>query len=181
MDYMIVFDTSTLILLSKAELLEIFLSDFKGKILMPGKVREEILAGSKEGVPLIVKLINEKKIHVSKVKNTKAVMKLMEDFNIDEGEAEALILAIQEKAIMVATDDGNAIKACKLLKMDFTTAITFLIRAFGKNLIGQDESLIKLQKLISMGRYDNKIIEDATKRIKEGERDVEKNIKHTNG
>jgi len=148
---------------------------------MPGKVREEILAGSKEGVPLIVKLINEKKIHVSKVKNTKAVMKLMEDFNIDEGEAEALILAIQEKAIMVATDDGNAIKACKLLKMDFTTAITFLIRAFGKNLIGQDESLIKLQKLISMGRYDNKIIEDATKRIKEGERDVEKNIKHTNG
>jgi len=181
LDYMIVFDTSTLILLSKAELLEIFLSDFKGKILMPGKVREEILAGSKEGVPLIVKLINEKKIHVSKVKNTKAVMKLMEDFNIDEGEAEALILAIQEKAIMVATDDGNAIKACKLLKMDFTTAITFLIRAFGKNLIGQDESLIKLQKLISMGRYDKKIIEDATKRIKEGERDVEKNIKHTNG
>lgn len=41
-------------------------------------------------------------------------MKLMEDFNIDEGEAEALILAIQEKAIMVATDDRNAIRACKL-------------------------------------------------------------------
>jgi predicted nucleic acid-binding protein len=59
-------------------------------------------------------LINEKKIQVLKVKNAKAVMKLMEDFNIDEGEAEALILAIQEKAIMVATDDRNAIRACKL-------------------------------------------------------------------
>lgn len=59
-------------------------------------------------------MINEKKIQVLKVKNAKAVMKLMEDFNIDEGEAEALILAIQEKAIMVATDDRNAIRACKL-------------------------------------------------------------------
>ena len=108
-------------------------------------------------------------------------MKLMEDFNIDEGEAETLILAIQEKAIMVATDDRNAIRACKLLKMDFTTAITFLIRAFENKLIDQDEALTKLQRFISVGRYDKKIVEDATKRIKEGERGVEKNIKHTNG
>lgn len=178
---MIIFDASTLILLSKAELLEIFVSEFRGKVLIPEKVREEVLAGSKGEVSSFGKLIHEKKIHVLKVRNSKAVEKLMEDFNIDEGEAEALILAIQEKATMVATDDGNAIKACKLLKMDFTTAITFLIRAFEKNLIGQGEALSKLQRLISVGRYDKKIIEDATKRIKEGEGDVEKNIKHTNG
>lgn len=176
---MVVFDTSTLILLSKTELLEMFVSNFEGKILIPGKVREEVLAGSKEEVPLIVKLINEKRIYVLKVKNAKAVTKLMEDFNIAEGETEALILAIQEKATMVATDDGNAIKACKLLKMNFTTAITFLIRAFEKDLIGQGETLLKLERLISVGRYSKRIIEDATQRIKEGERDVKKDIKHT--
>lgn len=181
LDYMIVFDASTLILLSKAELLEVFVSDFKGKVLIPGKVKEEILSGSKEGVALIIKLINERKIHVLKVNHSKAVKKLMEDFNIDEGEAEVLILAVQEKATMVATDDGNAMKACKLLKMDFTTAITFLIRAFEKDLINQGEALSKLQRLAMMGRYSRKIIEDGTKRIKEGEGDDKKNIKHTNG
>lgn len=181
LDYMIVFDASTLILLSKAELLEIFVSDMRGKVLIPGKVKEEILAGSKEGLALINQLINERKIHVLKVKKSKAVKKLMEDFNIDQGEAEVLILAVQEKATMVATDDGNAIKACKLLKMNFTTAMAFLIRAFEKNLIDQSEALSKLQRLISVGRYSRKIIEDATKRIKGGEGDVKKNIEHTNG
>jgi hypothetical protein len=65
--------------------------------------------------------------------------------------------------------------------MDFTTAITFLIRAFEKDLINQGEALSKLQRLALMGRYSRKIIEDATKRIKEGEGDDKKNIKHTNG
>ncbi len=165
---MVVFDTSTLILLSKAELLDVFISDFKGKVIIPEKVREEFLFVSKEDVPLFNKLVNDKKIHVLKVKNAKAVMKLKEDFSLDEGEAEALILAIQEKAIMVATDDGNAIKACKLLKLDFTTAIAFLIRAFEKKLIDQGDALSKLDKLISVGRYSKKIIEDAEKRIREG-------------
>lgn len=181
MNYMIVFDTSTLILLSKAELLELFVSDFKGKVIIPEKVREEVLFGSKEEVPLFVKLVNEKKIHVSKVKNSKAVIKLTEDFNIDEGEAEALMLAIQEKATMVATDDGNAIKACKLLKLDFTAAIAFLIRAFEKKLIDPGDALSTLEKLILVGRYGRKMIEDATKRIKKGEGDAKKNVKHTNG
>lgn len=45
----------------------------------------------------------------------------------------------------------------------------------------QGGALSKLQRLISLGRYDKEIIEDATQRIKEGEGDVEKNIKHTNG
>lgn len=65
--------------------------------------------------------------------------------------------------------------------MGFTTAITFLTRAFEKHLMDQGGALSKLQRLISLGRYDKEIIEDATQRIKEGEGDVEKNIKHTNG
>jgi len=45
----------------------------------------------------------------------------MDDFNIDEGEAEALLLAIQAGAETIATDDRNAIRASKLLKIDFVT------------------------------------------------------------
>ncbi|MBI3754550.1 MAG: hypothetical protein HY265_00070 [Deltaproteobacteria bacterium] len=68
---------------------------------------------------------------------------------------------------MLATDDRNAIRACKILKLEFITAIAVLIRAFEKNLIDRDEVVVKLQKLKSVGRYSRTIIEDAVKRIKE--------------
>lgn len=76
--------------------------------------------------------------------------------------------AIQEGASMVATDDRNAIRACKLLKINFITAIAILIRAFEKNLIDRDESLIYLHKLQSVGRNSKAIIEDAIKQLKGG-------------
>ncbi len=178
---MIAFDASTLILLAKVELLEIFISDFKGRLLMPDKVREEVLTGEREESSLINRLIQEKKIQTLNVKEAKTTRKLMEDFGLHVGEAEALILAMQEGATLVATDDRNAIKACKLLKLEFTTPIAFLIRAFERRLIGQSEALLKLKKLALVGRYGKAIVEDATKRIKGGGGDVEKNIEHTHG
>jgi len=69
---------------------------------------------------------------------------------------------------VIATDDRNAIRACKLLKIDFLTAVAFLVRSAEKDLIPKDEALIKLRKLHSIGRYSNKIIEDATVKIKGG-------------
>jgi predicted nucleic acid-binding protein len=102
----------------------------------------------------------------------------MEDFNIDEGEAEMLTLAIEEKASLVATDDKNAIKACKILKLDFTTAIAILIRACEKGLIRVDEALKKLHKLQSFARYEKTIIETATNQIEGAARYGKKDNKH---
>jgi predicted nucleic acid-binding protein len=121
-----------------------------------------------EEVPLITKLISEKKIKVMKVKEKEKVKKLMMDFNIDRGEAEAILLALQKGCRVIATDDRNAIKACKLLKLDFITVISILTRAFEKGLIERDEALAKLDKLSSVGRYSKKIINDATERITGG-------------
>lgn len=165
---MIVFDSSTLILLAKIDMLELFISNFHGRVLIPEKVKVEVCAKNSEGASLIVKLIEEKKIYVLKAKNSGQIKKLMEDFNIDIGEAEALTLAIQEGVGIVASDDKNTIKACKILKMDFVTAVAFLVRAVEKKLIERDEALIKLQKLQSIGRYSKEIIENATKQIKGG-------------
>jgi len=164
----IVFDASTIILLSKIDILELFISNYRGRILISETVSLEICTEGREETPLIVKLIEDKRIKILKVKNSGQIKKLMMDFNIDAGEAETLILAIQEGALMVATDDRNAIRACKILKLDFVTAVAILIRAFEKNLIDTDEALIKLQKLQSVGRYSMAIIEDAIKQIKGG-------------
>ncbi len=178
---MIIFDASTLILLAKIEMLEIFLTNFDGKVAVPEKVREEVLVGSGQDVRLITKLVQDRGIDVLKTKDRKLLRKLMEDFNIDEGEAEMLTLAIQEKASLVATDDKNAIKACKILKLDFTTAIAILIRACEKGLIREDEGLNKLHKLQSFARCEKTIIETATNQIEGAARYGKKDNKHKNG
>lgn len=165
---MLIFDSSTLILLAKIDILELFISNFHSKILIPEKVMLEVSAGGGEERHLIVKLIKDRIINVLKVKNERQIKKLMEDFNIDRGEAEALTLAIQEGANIVATDDRNAIRACKLLNMDFVTAVAVLIRAAEKTLISKDEAIIKLQKLQSVGRYSKEIINASIKQINGG-------------
>ena len=165
---MLAFDASTLILLAKIDMLDLFVSDFGGKILIPERVREEVCIPGKEETPLIMELIKDGKIKVSAVKNKKLVEKLMDDFHIDSGESEAIALALQEKASLVATDDRNAIRACKFLKMEFTTAIAILIRACEKKLVDKNEALAKLQKLWSIARYSRPIIDDARKQIEGG-------------
>ncbi|MEW6068047.1 MAG: hypothetical protein AB1610_07140 [Nitrospirota bacterium] len=165
---MIIFDASTLILLARIEILELFVSNFQGKVLIPHSVEFEALKKDKEGSPLIEELIKRKKIQVIYVKDKKQVEKLMDDFNIGIGEAEAIWLALKKDAGVVATDDRNAIRACKMLHIDFIAAIAFLVRAFEKGLLERDEALIKVQRLSNISRYSKAIIEDAIKQLKGG-------------
>jgi len=103
----------------------------------------------------------------------------MKDFTIDAGEAEVLALALQEKALLIATDDRNTVRACKMLKIDFTTAIAILIRAFEKKFVDKEEALSKLQKLGAVVRYKQTIIESARKQIEGGNKNADKDFKHT--
>jgi predicted nucleic acid-binding protein len=165
---MLVFDSSTLILLAKADLLDLFVEDFGGRLAIPPNVRSEVLMGGKAETAQISNIISAEKIKVLKVKDQKLVEKFMDDFNLGRGEAEALALAFQEGAELVATDDKNAIRAAKMLKIDFVTAIAFAVRAFEKQLIEADEAKLKIEKLKSVGRYGKQIIEDALVRIEKG-------------
>ena len=108
-------------------------------------------------------LIQEGQIEVLTAKNPRQRRKLMVDFNIDEGEAEALLLALQKEAELIATDDKNAIRAFNLMKIDFVTPIGFLIIAVENKLIKRDEALFKLEKLRVFGRYSLPIIDNAKK------------------
>jgi predicted nucleic acid-binding protein len=165
---MIVFDASTLILLAKIDTLDLFISQVQAGAWMPQKVKSEVTAEEREETRFIVRCIEDGKIIVAKIKNTALAQKLSDDFNIDAGEAEALALAIEKKASIVATDDRNAIRACKILKLDFITAVAVLIRAVEKGLIEKDEGLARLHKLQSVGRYSKAIIEDAEQQIQGG-------------
>lgn len=142
--------------------------NFLEELVIPLAVKKEACRKEAEETPLIENLLQSNTIRVLKVKDSKIIKKLMNDFHINGGEAEAVSLALQEKALIVATDDRNAIRACKMLKIDFTTAIAILIRTFEKKLIDRDEAIIKLQKLEVIARYSRAIMEDARERIEGG-------------
>ncbi|MBI5971474.1 MAG: hypothetical protein HY884_10020 [Deltaproteobacteria bacterium] len=119
--------------------------------------------------PQIAGLIADEKINILKVEDGKLLQKLIDDFNIDSGEAEAIALALNKKTAIVAADDRNAIRACKFLKINFVTAVSILIRAVEKRLLSKNEAVLKLEKLESVGRYKGAIIGDARRRIKGGD------------
>jgi predicted nucleic acid-binding protein len=162
----IVFDSSTLILLAKVEILNIISENIQ--IIIPEMVRSECTGKDLFDAKLISSLIKNGRIKVVSLAKRETVEKLCKDFKIHIGEAEALALALKRK-LPLAVDDLPTIKACKILNQRFVTAINFLITMTVRGKISKDISMVKLEKLSSYGRYSKRILEDATKRLKGGE------------
>ncbi len=159
---MVVFDASTLILIAKAELLDPFLAGSKLGVAIPVEVEKECCGSKKTLDALMIQTaVEESRIKVVTVKNRRLVAKLRADFSLGKGEAEAVALALTEKAQLLGIDDKNGIDACKLLGIAFTTAVGILIRSQEKGLLEAADALGKLAMLAKYGRYKNSIIEDA--------------------
>ena len=158
---MIIFDASTLILLSKIDLIQSVLDQYKGAI--PETVKKEIEYKDGMDTRAITQHIKEGNLDLKADPDRKGVDKLCKDFPLGKGEAAAFIIAKQNNWVL-ATDDGLAIKVCKIFTIRFITAIHFLIGADLK----QDIALAKLELLKKHGRYSSRIIEDAEKRIMKG-------------
>jgi predicted nucleic acid-binding protein len=159
---MIAFDASTLILIAKAELLDLFLAHVKVPVAIPSEVQREC-CGSKKGLDAIMiqRALHESRIVALAVRNRRLVAKLQADFTLGKGEAEAIALALKENAELLGIDDKNGINACKLLGVAFTTAVGILIRSREKGLLEDSDALVKLALLARHGRYKNSIVEDA--------------------
>lgn len=163
---MIVFDSSTLILLTRADLLERFMGSLNEPIVIPKTVERESCR-EKESVDALViqRAIREKKIRVKALKAPKLAQKICKDFSLGHGETEAIVLAYSEKAKLLATDDRRDILACRLLKIPYTTAIDILVRMFQKDLLDKDEAQVKLDALERYGRYKRGILLDAKSKL----------------
>jgi predicted nucleic acid-binding protein len=159
---MLVLGASTLILLAKAELLGPFLEGVKLPVVIPEEVARECCGAKKTLDALMIQqALDESGITVISVKNRKLVAKLQADFSLGQGEAEAIALAVGERASLIGIDDKNGINACKLLGVPFTTAIGILLRSREKGLLDRSWALAVLASLARYGRYRESIIEDA--------------------
>ena len=167
---MLIFDSSTLILIAKVELLDAFLNNIGMEIAIPQAVEDECCGGKKTLDALFIrKALDESRIKVRSVRNRKLVAKLEEDFSMGRGESEAIALAMQEKALLVGIDDKNGMNACKLSGIPFTTAAGILVRSYEKGLIGRGDALVKLSALAKFGWYRNDLLEDAKLRLTNGD------------
>ena len=159
---MIVLDASTAILLAKAELLDAFVEAVGQPVVMPKEVERECY-GRREALDalLIEGAIKEQRITVRVVRQQKQYEKLRRDFPLGRGEAAAITLALASEGALVATDDRQAIIACKLLRIPFITALTVLVRMREKGLLSSEEAESKLAVLVRYGRYKQRIVDAA--------------------
>jgi predicted nucleic acid-binding protein len=167
LSFVLIFDSSTLILLAKAELLDVFLDDFEGRPLLPRAVEAESTAapGRPDGL-LIRQRILEGRLVVKETKQPEVLSRLVQDFRLGLGEAEAIVLALDMgDTAVLATDDRNAIRACKVLRIGFVTSLGILVRAVEKGLVTPADGAGFLERLRFYGRFRDDIIAEVERQI----------------
>jgi len=160
----LVIDTSTLLLLAKASLLEQALDRFP--VTLPEEVRIEALA--KPSLPdamLIARLIKTGRLKPSPAISPSETRAIAEDFNLGSGESAALAVALKTGAI-VGTDDGACIRAAKVLGVEFITALHVLIQLYREGEIDKDMADAKLALLARFGRYSESILADCRAKLR---------------
>lgn len=163
MSKVVISDASTLILVQKIFLLDRLAKNFS--FMIPQEVfNETVIKGKKaksEDAYSIENKINKNLIKVKEIKDKKRLNQIVNEFGLAKGEAEAIVLFLQENADFLATDDHKAINICKIYKISFITALTFVIAAFDARLIIKNEAKKMINDLSRYGRYKNELIHNA--------------------
>jgi predicted nucleic acid-binding protein len=155
----VVADSSALILLAKCGLLEIVCDLFE--VFVPPAVTAEVasedLIKDYPDAALISELISKGAIRVESPGSAKSALPI----SLHQGEEDALLLAMQRKASLFATDDGKAIKAARFLKVPFIISPKIVVELFRLEKISFKKARESLEKLGKIGRYSPEIIADA--------------------
>lgn len=163
---MIAVDSSSLILMAKISILDKITKNLQKKLTITNQVYVETT--SKEDIfdaKIIEKRVEEKVIDKKEIKNFSLYKKIKEDFSIGKGEAEAIVLCIENK-IDIIVDDKKALNACKILKIKFTTVPNLLIGIYKKGSISKIEAEQYLNKLSKFGRYSDNIMQKVKEELK---------------
>lgn len=161
-----IFDASTLILLAKIDLLPVVVGQCDA--LITPEVEKETVRHASGDAMVIARLTSQGAIQIARIRYARQeVRTLQNDFGLAAGEATSLWLAHSRRETL-ATDDGPAIRACKVVGVPFVTAIPFLLDALRCGEFSKEVALAKLERLAEFGRYHQRIL-DAARSKMEGE------------
>lgn len=162
----ILFDTSTLVLLAKLDLLGPLADEVR--VMIPEAVKVEATRKRELwDAKLIYRLIKEKKIHVIREERKSLVETVGRDFALGKGEASAVILA-KIRGLLLGIDDKQGIRACKALGVQFTTTLAVIMRFHEKGVLNADQAVVKIEKLRTYGWYQAELLEKVLKEITGG-------------
>jgi predicted nucleic acid-binding protein len=150
----VISDSSCLINLNKIELLHILPKLFH-QIVVPAAVFREI-TNNKAGLPVFTEAEKKGWIKVVQAKNDSLKRKLEEE--LDEGEAEAIIIAIELKADLLIIDELKGREIARQYNLNFTGLLGVLLTAKRKGFINSIQSVLAELKAagfwISKDLYD---------------------------
>lgn len=160
MSKVVVSDASTLILLQKVSLLDKLITNMK--FMIPPEVYNEAVVKGKnvksKDSYLIENKIKNNSIKIKKINNKRKIRDIIREFGLGEGEAEAIALFLQENADILAADDHKAINVCKIYKIPFMTALTFILDSCSQNAIMKNDAKEMIKNLGIYGRYKDELI-----------------------
>ncbi len=148
----IVSDSSPLIYLAKTNNLELLKKLFQ-QVSLPKEVYREVVEEGKRGgytdSIVIEQAVSQGWLVIEK--NIANIPMLKEFKELDEGEKEAISLAVNKKADFVLLDDAQARKVAKILKLNVRGTIYVLLLAHEKNLLGKKEVRKSIDQLVNVG------------------------------
>ncbi len=153
-------------------MLDLLIESFEEIIIPQAVYIESVKLGKilkKMDAFLIEERIKKRKIIVSDIEDLTEKNRLIKDFGIHEGEAEAILIYLEKKANLLGTDDYKTIKVCKILTIKYFSTPTFIMRNFLKNNISKEIALLKIEQLLEFGWYKEEIIIDFKTKIKNNE------------
>ena len=165
---LVVCDSSFLILISKLEMLDLLIEVFEDILIPQAVYFESVEQGRilrKMDAFLVEKRIKDGKIIVEKIKDLAEKERLIKNFNMHEGESEALILYLEKNADLLGTDDYKTLKVCKILSIRYFTTLLFILRCFSNNLLSKDRAILKYEKLQEFGWYKEDLIVEFKNRL----------------
>ncbi len=153
-------DSCTIILLAKASVLERAAETYKLRIT--NAVYEEVMAGKEKmftDALLLDRLEKEQKIKRVDF-NTQKMKKIMQDFNMEQGEASVIAKGIEENEI-VGTDNRQGRKAAKVYGLSLTGSINLVVALYKKRKITKEKAIEALKILQEQGWFSSYLIEQA--------------------
>lgn len=166
---LVICDASILILLAKIEILDVLIEVFNQIVIPPAVHNEAVIHGKKIkklDAYYIEEKIKEKLIKVESITEIEEKERFINDFNIHDGEAEAIVLYLEKSADLLGSDDFKTIKLCKILKISYFTSLTFLYRCFVMKKLNKKTALVKIEKLHRFGWYKEELINHFQELIK---------------
>ena len=161
----IIADATSLILLSKISILEIFVN--RNEVVTSEIVYDEVIKGKEKSridSMLTEKLVKENKLKV-KTPNRNTKTNIEKLFNLKFGELEVVSLAHKTKNAILS-DDKKCINAAKVLGIGFIISLDAVIALYKKNAITKEKAIECVDKLENYGWYSKELIKIYKDKIK---------------